>query len=90
MSHKCHWPDCQKDVPPKMFMCLAHWRRVPRVLQLKIWSTYRAGQEIDKRPSAEYLAVVALVQGWIAGKVTIDKDGSVVVQEDLPLVGGRS
>lgn len=89
MSHKCHWPECQKEVPPKMFMCLPHWRRIPGVLQKKIWATYRPGQEVDKRPSVEYLAVVALVQGWIAGKVIVNKDGSIVVREDLPLVGKR-
>ena len=89
MSHKCHWPECQKEVPPKMFMCLPHWRRVPKVLQTKIWSAYRPGQEVDKRPSAEYLAVVTLVFRWIAGKVTIEKDGSIVEQQELPLVGQR-
>lgn len=56
MNHTCHAIGCTKEVPPKMFMCLKHWRQVPRALQLKIWKHYRPGQEINKQPSPEYLA----------------------------------
>ena len=55
MSHKCHALGCEKEVPPKMLMCLSHWRMVPRDLQREIWRTYRLGQEVDKRPSPEYI-----------------------------------
>jgi hypothetical protein len=37
-------------------MCARHWRMVPKHIQREIWATYRPGQEIDKRPSAEYMA----------------------------------
>ena len=30
---------------------------VPKQLREAVWSEYRPGQEIDKRPSAEYMAV---------------------------------
>ena len=53
--HKCHADRCQKQVPPKMFMCLAHWKMVPFALQKAIWATYRPGQEVDKNPSEAYL-----------------------------------
>lgn len=46
-----------------MLMCYRHWTRVPRRLQLKVWHTYRPGQEIDKRPTREY---------FIAAKAAID------------------
>jgi len=36
-------------------MCLFHWRLVPARLKQEIRRTYRCGQEIDKKPSSEYL-----------------------------------
>lgn len=58
MSHFCHAWKCTKTVPPRMLMCLRHWKMVPKALQLRVWKYYRPGQEIDKRPSPEYLFVV--------------------------------
>lgn len=55
MSHRCHARGCQTPVPPKMFMCRPHWFMVPRVLQARVWATYRPGQEIRKDPTPEYL-----------------------------------
>ena len=56
MPHTCHAPGCDVVVPPKMHMCKPHWFSLPKHLRDRIWATYRPGQEIDKRPSAEYLA----------------------------------
>lgn len=55
MSHHCHAHNCPANVPPKLLMCRKHWHMVPRSLQKKVWDTYRPGQEIDKRPTTEYL-----------------------------------
>ena len=66
VAHTCHWPGCGEHVPPKLWGCRAHWSKLPKRLRDKIWATYRPGQEIDKNPSAEYLAVAREVQGWIA------------------------
>lgn len=55
MAHLCHAVGCKVNVPPKMLMCLRHWRMVPKALQAQVWATYRPGQEIDKRPTQEYL-----------------------------------
>lgn len=84
MTHTCHWPDCTKPVPPRMWGCREHWFKLPKHLRDAIWKEYRPGQEIDKKPSVRYLAVAALVQGWIAGKLTFNDDGSLFVHEDLP------
>lgn len=54
-KHECHATGCNAAVPPKMLMCLKHWRMVPRVLQRRIWATYVPGQEIRKNPTAEYM-----------------------------------
>lgn len=65
MSHKCHWPDCPKEVPPKIWGCGPHWFKLPRVLRLRIWKEYRPGQEITKTPSAGYIEAAKAVQKWI-------------------------
>lgn len=65
-DHHCHWPGCDKQVPPAMWGCKAHWFKLPRDLRNKIWRTYQPGQEIDMTPSDEYLAVAHEVQAWIA------------------------
>lgn len=85
MKHTCHWPSCTREVPPAMWGCREHWFKLPKPLRDSIWKEYRPGQEIDKRPSDQYLAVAVLVQGWINGDVTVNKDGSIIVHKDLPV-----
>ena len=51
MEHHCHAKGCTTTVPPKMLMCLRHWKMVPKPLQMGVYAHYRAGQEIDKMPS---------------------------------------
>ena len=65
-GHHCHWPGCEKLVPPAMWGCKAHWFKLPASLRSKVWRTYRPGQEITKTPSKEYIAVAREVQAWIA------------------------
>lgn len=56
-DHLCHAENCSTPVPPKMFMCRRHWFMVPKPLRGAVWAEYRPGQEIDKRPSSEYMEV---------------------------------
>lgn len=63
--HGCHWPGCEKQVPPAMWGCRAHWFRLPIALRNRIWSTYRIGQEESQSPSREYLMVARAVRDWI-------------------------
>ena len=63
--HSCHWPGCPKQVPPAKWGCRAHWYALPAGLRAKIWAAYRPGQEIDGRPSSEYMEVARAVQDWI-------------------------
>ena len=55
MIHTCHAFGCEKPVPPKMLMCLKHWKMLPRTAQNDIWKEYVRGQEIRKNPTNEYL-----------------------------------
>ncbi len=86
MSHRCHAEDCKVEVPPKMLMCLRHWRMVPRALQNAIWEHYRAGQEVDKRPTKEYMIVqkCAVLYVGIKEGVYDEKIAMVDLMEILP------
>lgn len=66
MSHTCHWPGCDKEVPPNLWGCGPHWFSLPKRLRDKIWLHYRRGQEVRKDPSPEYIAAAHEVQAWIA------------------------
>lgn len=63
--HTCHWPGCTKQTPPAMWGCRSHWFALPKSIRDRIWQTYRPGQEVDMRPSEEYLAAAAEAQRWI-------------------------
>lgn len=63
--HHCHWPGCEKQVPPAMWGCYQHWMKLPKYLRDKVWAAYRSGQEVTLTPSREYLAVAREVQQWI-------------------------
>lgn len=64
-SHHCHWPGCEKPVPPAMWGCKAHWFTLPKPLRDRIWATYRPGQEETADPSSAYLEAAGAVQQWI-------------------------
>lgn len=66
ITHHCHAKGCGTEVPPRMLMCLKHWRLVPKDLQRRVWATYREGQEEDKRPSREWhtAADAAITAVW--------------------------
>lgn len=66
--HTCHWPGCDKSVPPSMWGCGTHWYRLPLKLRNRIWATYKPGQEITKTPSREYLEAARDVQTWIGNQ----------------------
>lgn len=64
-QHHCHWPGCDKQVPPAMWGCKPHWFRLPLNLRRKVWATFRPGQERDMSPSSAYVKVARQVQDWI-------------------------
>lgn len=64
-EHACHWTGCKEQVPPSKWGCKKHWFKLPSDLREKIWATYRPGQEVDLKPSAEYVEVAKAVQAWI-------------------------
>jgi hypothetical protein len=85
-KHHCHWPDCTKAVPPAMWGCSAHWFALPAALRARVWATYRAGQEITKTPSPEYINVAREVQEWIANRVKEIKNAKKNQTPELPFL----
>lgn len=73
MSHHCHAHECDKPVPPRMFMCKPHWNALPKNVQDAIWREYRPGQERDKRPSNRYMAVQRYAVGLLAFRPNDEK-----------------
>jgi hypothetical protein len=63
--HHCHWPGCEKQVPPAMWGCKPHWFKLPQHLRLAVWAAYEPGQEQRLDPSDDYLEVAQEVQDWI-------------------------
>lgn len=64
-AHTCHWPGCGKKVPPAMWGCKPHWFKLPSRIRVRIWQTYKPGQEVSKTPSVEYIAAAKEAQQWI-------------------------
>jgi hypothetical protein len=68
-DHACHWPGCDKQVPPALWGCRPHWFALPPTLRARIWRTYKPGQEVNGTPSRDYVEVAKAVQAWIAARV---------------------
>lgn len=67
--HTCHWPTCNREVPPRLWGCRQHWFTLPKVLRDRIWKTYVPGQENTKTPSAAYIEAAKAVQEWINDEI---------------------
>lgn len=65
-NHHCHWPGCQRQVPPAAWGCKEHWFKLPAEIRSKIWNAFRPGQEKDQRPSRQYIDAAREAQEWIA------------------------
>lgn len=68
MNHTCHAHGCNQAVPPRMFMCRAHWFALREQIRAAIWKEFRPGQERDKKPSIRYLCVQQRAVGELAFK----------------------
>lgn len=64
-GHHCHWPDCEKAVPPAMWGCPQHWFTLPSDIRTRIFRAYRIGQEDSKTPSESYVEAAHAAQEWI-------------------------
>lgn len=69
-EHTCHARGCISVVPPKLFMCRAHWYALPKEHRDAIWATYRRGQEVTKTPSDDYLRAARAAIQYLAENTT--------------------
>jgi len=71
IKHSCHRPGCDIAVAPNFLACRPHWfellRGAPEIAR-DLQKFYRAGQEVDKRPSADYMAAFERAQAWWTAK----------------------
>lgn len=67
-QHTCHAQSCTTKVPPAVFMCRLHWGLVPAPMREAIKALYRPGQEVDKQPTEEYLAIAKAAIAAVAHK----------------------
>lgn len=67
-QHTCHAQGCTTKVPPAVFMCRLHWGLVPAPMREAIKALYRPGQEVDKQPTDEYLAIAKAAIAAVAHK----------------------
>jgi hypothetical protein len=70
-NHHCHWPGCNRQVPPAMWGCRPHWYQLPTVIRDRIWRTFKPGQEVSQTPSREYLDAARDAQHWIDAKLAL-------------------
>jgi hypothetical protein len=68
VPHICQAQRCPAEVLPAMFMCQPHWFMVPPSLREALKGSYRPGQESDKQPAAEYLAIARAAIDAVAHK----------------------
>lgn len=71
-EHHCHWHRCTVSVPPNMWGCHTHWRKLPRGIRDMILKEYVSGQENDiALVSNRYLIVAAAAETYsVAWEVT--------------------
>lgn len=55
-THPCEAEGCQEPVAKDRFMCIRHWRMVPKPLRDEIWALFKGyGRARTKRDKAELL-----------------------------------
>lgn len=69
--HTCHAIGCKTPVDPSLFMCRAHWFRVPLALRNRVWKEYHNGITRAYCEAAK-AAVIAVAE----------KEGRVVTGEE--------
>jgi len=74
-KHHCHWPGCTEQVPPAKWGCYPHWMALPSEIRAAIWQAFRPGQEVDQRPSRQYVEAARLAQTWIAKRLARKAEG---------------
>lgn len=92
MPHYCHATGCQTQVKPSLLMCKKHWSLVPDEIQKEVWKHYRKGQEVDKKPSEEYLRAQMVAVNHVAfleGSPVCDIEARIILLKKHGLIQER-
>ena len=54
--HCCPMPGCGRPIKAKFVLCADHWHTFPKEIQTRVWRHFRRGQDLDDKPSREYIA----------------------------------
>lgn len=73
-AHHCHANNCTAATSPRMLMCAAHWRMVPKALQQAVYDAYRPGQERDKNPSLAWVRAARAAINSVSAVPKTDKN----------------
>jgi hypothetical protein len=77
MSHHCHATGCEVSTQPEIFMCLKHWRALPKPMRDRIWATYRPGQCDDWNITKDYADAARESIRFLAAKEGVEPDTSI-------------
>ena len=80
--HVCHAIACDAPVPPKLLMCLPHWKMVPWGTQRALLAAYVPDQERTKVTTKHYR--MAATRAIIA---VAEQEGRVIPAIYLRIVG---
>lgn len=69
--HRCHWPQCEIQVPPAAWGCKKHWFALPLRIRNRIWKSYTPSQEITGSPNGEYMAAAKEAYEWAVTTIKI-------------------
>lgn len=63
-------------------MCFRHWKRVPRVIQARVWKHYRDGQCDDKNASALWHQAADEAIAEVAEKEAVELEAKAAQYSD--------
>ena len=70
--HLCHAHDCNVEIPPRLLMCLGHWRKVPHSLQEKVYAYFRSGKRSGRHPTPAWMIAANMAVLLVAKKEGYD------------------
>lgn len=66
-AHKCHIPNCKREVQRRLLMCPEHWAQVPIHLQIPVKDHFHPKQCKGGKPSIEWLRAARYAINHIMG-----------------------
>jgi hypothetical protein len=80
----CVIPNCGEAISPSHLMCQHHWRMVPKQLQTKVWSTWKAllRERTQKTINAYYSArgdAIEKATNWEKQEISLGRPSALTL-----------